>query len=65
MLNNWVDGFPPSPSSNRPVGERSFILERVRRCRELRGLTPNLIAVDFYDRSDVRDVARDLNAARP
>jgi hypothetical protein len=65
MLNNWIDGFPPSPSSNRSVGERSFILERVRRCRELRGLTPNLIAVDFYERSDVLALARDLNAARP
>jgi hypothetical protein len=65
MLNNWVDGFPPSPTRNRPVGERSFILERVRRCQELRGLTPNLIAVDFYERTDVRDVARDLNAAPP
>jgi hypothetical protein len=65
MLNNWVDGFPPSPSRNLPVGARSFIVERVGRCRELRGLTPNLIAVDFYERSDVLAVARDLNAARP
>jgi hypothetical protein len=60
-LNNWVDGFPPSPSRNRPVGRRAFIMERVRSCRSNRGLEPNVIAVDFHDTSEVVEVAEALN----
>jgi hypothetical protein len=31
-------------------------------CERARGLRPNLLAVDFYERSGVIDVARRLNA---
>jgi hypothetical protein len=34
---------------------------RVRRCRSQLGKTPNLIAVDFYDRGDLLGVVRRLN----
>jgi hypothetical protein len=60
-LNNWADGFPPSPSRNRAVGRRAFIMNRVRSCRRSRGLAPNVIAVDFHDTSDVVEVADALN----
>jgi hypothetical protein len=34
----------------------------VARCRALHGRAANLIAVDFYDRGDVIEVARELNS---
>jgi hypothetical protein len=34
---------------------------RVRRCRAQLGKTPNLIAVDFYERGDLLGVVRRLN----
>jgi hypothetical protein len=61
LLNHWIDTFPPSPSRNRPIGGR-FLERRVGRCERARGLRPNLLAVDFYERSDVIDVAGRLNA---
>jgi hypothetical protein len=64
LLNHWIDTFPPSVSRNDRIGA-SFLDQRARQCGRVRGLTPNLLAVDFYERSDVVEVARRLNAARP
>ena len=63
LLNHWIDTFPPSVSRNDRIGA-SFLERQARRCGQARGLTPNLLAVDFYERSDVVDVARRLNAER-
>ena len=63
LLNHWIDTFPPAVSRNDRIGA-SFLERRARRCGQARGLTPNLLAVDFYERSDVVDVARRLNAER-
>jgi hypothetical protein len=61
LINHWIDGFPPSPSRNERVG--GSVLERqVDRCERARGQLPNLIAVDFYERTRVLAVARRLNA---
>jgi hypothetical protein len=61
LINHWIDGFPPSPSRNERVG--GSVLERqVERCERERGQLPNLIAVDFYERTRVLAVARRLNA---
>jgi len=61
LLNHWIDTFPPSPSRNRRIGGR-LLERRVDGCERARGLRPNLLAVDFYERSGVIDVARRLNA---
>ena len=61
LLNHWIDTFPPSPSRNRRIGGR-LLERRVGGCERARGLRPNLLAVDFYERSGVIDVARRLNA---
>ena len=63
LLNHWIDTFPPSVSRNDQIGA-SFVEQRARQCGRVRGLTPNLLAVDFYERSDVVDVARRLNTER-
>ena len=61
LLNQWIDRFPPPPVGNRAIGNRQAILERIRACRERLGRAPTLIAVDFYERSDVIATARELN----
>ena len=60
-MNHWIDSFPPSPGRNRAVSDRRTLLRRVRSCREALGRAPNLIAVDFYERSEVVHIARKLN----
>ena len=64
LLNHWIDTFPPSVSRNDRIGA-DFLGRRAQRCGDVRGLVPNLLAVDFYERSDVVDVARRLNATQP
>ena len=61
LLNHWIDGFPPSPSRNERVG--GGVLERqVDRCERERRQLPNLVAVDFYERTRVLKITRRLNA---
>jgi hypothetical protein len=43
------------------VNAYDFLLERARRCERIRGLMPNLVAVDFYDRGDLVAVVDELN----
>ena len=64
LLNHWIDTFPPSVSRNERIGG-ALLARRARRCGGVRGLLPNLVAVDFHERSDVVEVVRRLNATRP
>jgi hypothetical protein len=61
LLNHWVARYPPRPSDARTVNAYDFLLDRARRCEEIRGLLPNLVAVDFYDRGDLVAVVDELN----
>jgi hypothetical protein len=61
MLNQFIEKFPPNPSTAKDVGAEKVILARARRCRRTRGMTPNLIATDFYDDGQVIQAARALN----
>jgi hypothetical protein len=61
LLNNWIDRFPPRPSDNGPVGTNAFLTQRIGRCGRERGIRPGLVAVDFYERSSVVKLARELN----
>ena len=53
--------FQPRPSDARIVNAYDFLLDRARRCEAIRGLLPNLVAVDFYDRGDLVAVVDELN----
>jgi hypothetical protein len=64
LLNHWVDTFPPSVSRNDRIGG-DFLGRRAQRCGDVRHRVPNLLAVDFHERSGVVDVARRLNATYP
>jgi hypothetical protein len=64
MLNHWIPPFPPSVTRNERIGG-SFLRRLIGRCERERSMLPNLIAVDFYDRTHVVEIARELNAEQP
>jgi hypothetical protein len=61
LMNHWIDTFPPSVSRNRAIGG-SFLRRRLARCERERGLVPNLVAVDYYENTDVVRIAKQFNA---
>ena len=61
MLNHWIDRFPPPPSGNQRIGN-AVLARQVDRCEQQRGQLPNLVAVDFYERTGVIALAKRLNA---
>ena len=62
QINNWIDTTPaPKPSNAALVNAHDALLARARRCQQERGLTPTVLAVDFYRTGDVVGVARALN----
>ncbi len=64
MLNHWIPPFPPSVTRNQRIGG-GFLRRMIGRCERERSMLPNLIAVDFYDRTHVVQIARDVNAEQP
>jgi hypothetical protein len=61
MMNNWADVFPPRLTPNLPLVKRAFIIQRARQCDAQRGMMPNLILTDFYNRGQVVGAAAELN----
>jgi hypothetical protein len=62
LINHWINTDPQAkPSNAAKVNAHDFLLDRARRCARKRGLTPNLIAVDFYREGDPLKVAEELN----
>ncbi len=64
MLNHWIPPFPPSVTRNQRIGG-SYLRGRIGRCERQRGMLPNLLAVDFYERTGVVGIAQSLNAEQP
>jgi hypothetical protein len=64
MINHWIPPFPPSVTRNRAIGG-AYLRARLGRCERARDLLPNIVAVDFYERTGVVDAARRLNEAQP
>jgi len=65
LVNHWIDTSPaPKPSNAAKVNAHDPLLDRVTECEEIRGLTANLIAVDFYREGDLFEVAAELNSER-
>jgi hypothetical protein len=61
LINHWIPPFPPSPRLNAAIGTAAFLRRRVRRCMRERGEEGAIVAVDFYERTAVVRVARELN----
>jgi hypothetical protein len=64
MLNHWIPPFPPSVTRNERIGG-GFLRRMIGRCERERSMLPNLLAVDFYERTHVVQIARSLNAEQP
>lgn len=62
LINHWIDTSPaPRPSNAAKVNVREVLLRRARRCERVRGLMPNVLAVDFYRTGDLLRVVDELN----
>jgi len=62
LLNHWIPPFPPSPAANAAIGRPGFLRRQVETCMRERGARGAIVAVDFYERTSVVAVARELNA---
>jgi hypothetical protein len=63
MVNHWVDTSPaPRRSIARQINARDALSARLERCREERGMLPNIVAVDFYADGDVFGVVAELRS---
>jgi len=66
LVNHWIETTPaPRPSNAQIVNQRDVIVERVRQCQSERGMTANIIAVDFAGIGDVVGAVRELNGLTP
>ena len=61
LVNHWIDDWRNVPRNSALVNARAVLLPRLRQCEDERGLLPNFVAVDYYDRGDLLDVVDELN----
>jgi hypothetical protein len=62
LINHWIPPFPPSHALNTQIGRAPFLRARIRRCTRERDIPGAIVAVDFYQRTAMIKVARQLNA---
>jgi hypothetical protein len=61
QLNHWVQRVAPDRVDAVRVNAHDFIVERVLRCRDERGLLANFVAVNFYNIGDLMGAVDTLN----
>jgi hypothetical protein len=61
LINYWIPPFPPSATLNAGIGRAAFLRAHVERCLRKRDSRGAIVAVDFYQRTSVVDVAKELN----
>lgn len=61
QINHWVEQIPRSPQTAERVNAFGVLNGRATVCAVQRGLQPNIVAVDFYERGDLLEVARVQN----
>ena len=62
MVNHWVT--PALAEAGSVANSAPVLNERIAACREERGLSPNIIGVDFYARGDALAVVDSINGVR-
>lgn len=61
LVNHWIDDWRHVPRNSALVNARDVLGPRLAECREERGMLPNFVAVDYYDRGDLFAVVDELN----
>jgi hypothetical protein len=61
LVNHWINDWRHVPRNSALVNARAVLLPRLRECEDERGLLPNFVAVDYYDRGDLLEVVDELN----
>lgn len=64
LINHWIPPFPPSRTLNAQIGRATFLRARILRCTRERHVSGAIVAVDFYQRTSVVNVAQELNSER-
>jgi hypothetical protein len=64
LINHWIPPFPPSLTLNTQIGRAVFLRARIARCTRERDISGAIVAVDFYQRTSVVEVAQQLNSRR-
>ncbi len=62
LINHWIPPFPPSITLNAAIGRAPFLRARIERCLQKRDSKGAIVAVDFYQRTSVVAVAKELNS---
>ena len=60
-MNNWIEKVPRDPELQGEINAYDVLLRRAGMCSRIRGLEPNVLAVDYYNEGDVVGVANALN----
>jgi len=61
QINNWIERVPRDPELQGKINALDVLKERAEVCARVRGMEPNVIAVDYYNEGDVVGVAKALN----
>jgi len=61
LVNHWISDKRATVTNAEEVNARDVLLPRLQQCQEERGMLPNYVAVDYYDRGDLLDVVDTLN----
>ncbi len=65
LVNHWIEDIAPKPEDAELLNARVVLLARLRECVSERGLTPNLVAVNFYRTGDLFAVIDEVNGGGP
>ncbi len=60
-INHWLSGFTALVSNAELVNAYDVLRARVAECQDVRGRTPTMISVNWYDRGDLFRVVDELN----
>lgn len=61
LVNNWITRGIPSRATALTVDRQPFLLDRIRRCQDVRGIRATFIAVDFAQVGSPLQVVDTLN----
>lgn len=62
MINHWVT--PPLATAGDRANSAEVLLDRLEVCKQVRGMSPNILAVDFSMRGDAIEIVARLNGVR-